>query len=550
MSTVSIKINESKLMQNLGYAFSNSTTVLSETMQNARRSGASEIRFFFDDKQNLLTIIDNGSGVADMQKLLSLADSGWPDEVVKKDRPFGMGWFSVLFSVPQIRVESMGQAIDFYSKDALAFSQIEVQSINHGFVGTILELKGFKLGSGIQNVSSLLEAVLKKYAKGFAIRVYLNDKELDRPDALDSGHVFHHYNAIGDMNISGMPGISNKRPSTAIVAYLQGLPVFECGNIPYSESPNIVHLNSENYNARLPDREKLIDEEDKIDFIYRSIRNEWRDYFVTLILADRGEELLSSIWYQTIRSFNLRDLLNFVDAIPQSTLSVVRDYPQYDVYRDNDYWLRDHDRTITRAMVEKGEVTLVKHVSMSPETSPQWMAMYLTDDYYFIQDDMLPNDHWAINHALDWSLVEPVITPLGLVEQKTFNGEWYWGHCFFCDSYRLTLGDFSVDIDSVSLGYGDEYDNAVFYVPIKDRGGEVVNHCSSFTGENEEVNDRAREREEDLFSLFIRFHRESTPADIIQTLISDASLDRFQGLDGTYKITVSGSSIDVCEAAA
>ena len=167
MSTVSIKVNESKLMQNLGYAFSNSTTVLSETMQNSRRSGADEIRFYFEENENVLTIIDNGNGIIDMQKLLSLADSGWSDEIVKKDRPFGMGWFSVLYASPHIRVESMGQAIDFYSEDALAFSQIEVKSINHGFVGTILELKGFKLGSGIQNVSSLLEAVLENTLKVF-----------------------------------------------------------------------------------------------------------------------------------------------------------------------------------------------------------------------------------------------------------------------------------------------------------------------------------------------------------------------------------------------
>ena len=61
MSTVSIKVNESKLMQNLGYAFSNSTTVLSETMQNSRRSGADEIRFYFEENENVLTIIDNGT---------------------------------------------------------------------------------------------------------------------------------------------------------------------------------------------------------------------------------------------------------------------------------------------------------------------------------------------------------------------------------------------------------------------------------------------------------------------------------------------------------
>lgn len=68
--------------------------------------------------------------------------------------------------------------------------------------------------------------------------------------------------------------------------------------------------------------------------------------------------------------------------------------------------------------------------------------------------------------------------------------------------------------------------------------------------EHDEIDENAREQEEKMFSLFVRFHRESTPADVIQSLINDASLGRFQGLDGTYMITVTGSSIDVCSSAA
>lgn len=550
MSTVSIEINESKLMQNLGYAFSNSTTVLSETMQNSRRSGATEIRFYFrKGENNLLTIIDNGCGIADMQKLLALADSGWSDEIVKNDRPFGMGWFSTIYASTRVRVSSMGSEIDFYSEDVLAFAHIDVKSINHGFVGTIMELHGFKLGDGILDVFPLLEKALMKYASGFPIRVYLNDKELDRPDALDSGRVFHHYHPIGYMNISGMPGVSERKTSTSMLAYLQGLPVFSSGHRTFLEKPNIVHLNSDIFDARLPDRDKLIDEEENKDIIYRRIRNEWRDYFSTLIFAGRGNELITK-WFVTLEEFKLVDLINHVDAIPPCALTVVRDYPLYNIHYDNDDNLSNRDPLITREMVESGEVTLVKHLYMTPETSPHWMVMYQRDDYYFIKYHALPDDHWALTHALDWSQVEPEITPQGNVEEKSFYGDWYDGHCFFCDSYRLTIGNISMDIDSVALGFGHEWEDAVFYVPLKDRGGEVVNHCSSFVGEDESIDDRGREREEELFSLFVRFHRESTPADVIQSLISDASLGRFQGLDGTYTITVSGSTIDVCSAAA
>ena len=549
MSTVSIEINESNLIKNLGYAFSNSTTVLSEMMQNSRRSGATHIKSIYKDDEGILTVIDDGGGIDDMQKLLSLADSGWSEEVVENDHPFGMGWFSVIYSSSHIRVSSMGSEIEFDTKDVLSFGEVEVKTISKGHVGTVMELHGFTLGDGMKSVETLLKDALTKFASGFPIRVYLNDEEFDRPNALDSERTFHAYHPIGDICISGMPGMSENSPSRSVVAYLQGLPVYTNAHRSFGESPNIVHLNSRLFSARLPDRDCLIDQEENKKIIFARIRNEWRDYLSMLVFAGKGSDLVTK-WFNTIRDYDLLDLFNHIDVLPPSSLSNVNDYPIYNIHWDNDNTLRQDSELVTREMVEKGEVTLVKRYSMGPDTSAMWMILYKSENIYFIETSGLPKEHWVHAHTKDWYDIKPDIEPLGEIEVKAFNGEWLSGTVTFCNSYRLTLGDVSIEIHDSSIGMGDEWDDPQFYVPLNDRDGNVVNHVSSFVGEHEDIDSRGREREEDLFALLVRFHRESTPSDVIKSLISDASLDRFDGLDGTYTITVAGSTIDVSAVAA
>ena len=46
-----------------------------EILQNARRAGATEVRI--TNKDGYVIVEDNGSGIADFQKLLDLGGSGW-----------------------------------------------------------------------------------------------------------------------------------------------------------------------------------------------------------------------------------------------------------------------------------------------------------------------------------------------------------------------------------------------------------------------------------------------------------------------------------------
>lgn len=73
--TVAIKVNQANLMANLKFSFSNKHTILGEMMQNARRAGATFVRFEAND-QDELVVLDNGKGIGNFQNLFSVAESG------------------------------------------------------------------------------------------------------------------------------------------------------------------------------------------------------------------------------------------------------------------------------------------------------------------------------------------------------------------------------------------------------------------------------------------------------------------------------------------
>jgi len=64
-----------------------------EILQNARRAGATEVRI--SNKDEIVTVQDNGSGIEDFQKLLDLGGSGWDEQLEAGEDPAGVGLFSL-----------------------------------------------------------------------------------------------------------------------------------------------------------------------------------------------------------------------------------------------------------------------------------------------------------------------------------------------------------------------------------------------------------------------------------------------------------------------
>ena len=62
-----------------------------EILQNSRRAGATHVNII--NKDGFITVCDNGSGIDDFSKLLSLGDSDWDDAMEKAEDPAGVGVF-------------------------------------------------------------------------------------------------------------------------------------------------------------------------------------------------------------------------------------------------------------------------------------------------------------------------------------------------------------------------------------------------------------------------------------------------------------------------
>lgn len=71
--------------------------VLTELLQNARRAGASRVDIDTYDLAGHPTLIvrDDGSGIDDPAKLVTLGESGWDDAIADREDPAGMGVFSL-----------------------------------------------------------------------------------------------------------------------------------------------------------------------------------------------------------------------------------------------------------------------------------------------------------------------------------------------------------------------------------------------------------------------------------------------------------------------
>lgn len=88
----------SSIISKVGRLFNGTASdVLHELLQNARRAGATrvDIETLATDRGPVLRIRDDGRGIADPAKFVTLGDSGWDGDVARSEDPAGMGVFSL-----------------------------------------------------------------------------------------------------------------------------------------------------------------------------------------------------------------------------------------------------------------------------------------------------------------------------------------------------------------------------------------------------------------------------------------------------------------------
>jgi len=509
MNAVSLQVNVPNLVRNMRFSFTNSVNVLSEMMQNARRAGATRVQFSYSE-DGTLVVVDNGKGIDDFQKLLTLSESGWDAEMVVREHAFGQGFFSALHSGKHVTVESRGRRIAFETEAVLNFASIAEEPSD--FIGgTRITLQGMTLPK-----KNVVDA-LTRFAKGFPIEVTLDGLQVARKHALSALATLE--TAIGHIHLRGYHD-SKPQLTSGIDVYLQGLPIYNSGFT--WEDRNIVHLDAAQFDARMPDRSQLIDEKEAVQRIQTAVRTE-QEKILTVHKTEMGGAAFAEKYWHLLPQLGLSEMLLDIPYLPKSAL----EYAPEPVLNRDCLFRSEVASGITRESVESGEHVLCVG-SPSEETIPVHMLAYKKR---WMVVSGLPAGHWADQHQVDLEEnAEKVVVTLNGDEgtMELFQGMYIDARVRFCDSLTLTLDQHAVTFDdeAVFCAFGE------VAVPGKASGWNAVMQASSYVGDNDQFEEDDRDIDDQHFQALVTLHRTRDLGTVIKMLLSQGGVHRFDALRG------------------
>ena len=521
MQQVQLQINEQGLLRNQRYAFSNRTTLVSELMQNARRAGATRVEIDYDADARLLTVRDDGAGIDDFQKLLTFHESGWNDATCRQERPFGIGFSKCLYAATRCSVSSGGKRIDFATEHALEKLPIDVVDADDA-PGTEVVLHGVDL-------PDKLEEHVARLSRGFAIPVFFNSAGMARPYALANLDCIAA--EIGHVALAGCRDGKSMRDT---IIFLQGFCVME-PSYCNADRCNVVHLDATQFVARLPDRDRLIDENEQREHIQACLSALWREALLDAKARLSPEDFVE-IFYDAARSWRQLDVFNDVPVLPRALCDRIVGYPIQERYGDRDY-LQSVDAAITRADVEQGAVVLADLDDVAQDNAVHWMFARARGFIVFHSAGLHPQ-HWVQAHVrlLEHESIDVAI--LGEQCRTILEGRWIWPGVVLCDAVSLTVGGERAEITDDGL-----FDREWLLIPKGEHSGEPVRQASDFVDGNDQFLDADLDADRDALCDLIHRLRAVDPQSMLASLLRDVKLEKYPLLKGkTFRLTVGSAS--------
>ncbi len=512
---IQVRINEEGALRNQRYAFTDRFTLVSELLQNARRAGATHIEVDYEAGTQILVVQDDGHGLDDFQKLLSFHESGWDTTTSTEERPFGVGFSKCLYAATRCLVASGHQQVDIDTEAALAKASIDVAFIDEAISGTRIELHGVDLPDLSERIETL--------CLGFPVDVLFNGKPLMRRFAV--AHLDTMDSPIGPVHLTGM---QDGKFSYNTLVFLQGFCVMRPDYCPYDEV-NVVHLDSRQFMARLPDRDKLIDEDVQSKRIKAALTACWWQILESAKVRLLPEQFVA-IYYEAMRAWGHWDLLNDLDVLPVELFDEIVDYPIQD---DDRSYVRQVAAAPTREAIESGTVTLVSLDWLDDDNAARWMLARAKG--FLIFDWIgLSSEHWAWHHVR--FLDDETVRVEAVSEQirVQLEGRWVWPTVILCDSVILRSAKEVAEITDAGVCHED-----VIYIPTGETSGQPVRQASSFIDENDQFMSSDLEADRDALADLIRRLRSVDPVQTLDSLLQDLRLGKYPLLHGkTFEVTV------------
>lgn len=516
---IQVHINEEGALRNHRHAFTDRFTLISELLQNARRAGATCIEVHYHAATQVLFVSDNGGGIEDFQKLLSFHESGWDADTCAQERPFGIGFSKCLYAASRCVIASGKQRVDINTASALQRASFEVvqTEADDSVIGTQIELHGVDL----PDLASRIETL----CLGFPVPVLFNGQPLQRRLAED--HLVTVDSPIGKVHLTGThDGLHNHHT----VVFLQGFCVMRPIHITVDQV-NVVHLDSTQFMARLPDRDKLIDEDVQRKRIDTELKACWR-HVLEAAKAQMTADQFTDLFYAAMRSWGHLDLLNDLDVLPRELCSQISAYPVQRHSRAIDYVERV-EVAIKRQAVENGLITLVALDWLGEDNAAFWM-LARAQGHVLIDSFGLDADHWAQGH-LRLLENEPLVFQAVVEEHRTqLEGRWIWPTVVLCEAIKIQAGDECVVITDDGI-----FHEGCLYIPRDERSGESVRQASAFMNEYDQFIENDLEADRDALADLIRHLRAVDPVQTLDSILQELRLGKYPLLHGKcFQLTV------------
>jgi hypothetical protein len=531
---IQVRINEEGALRNQRFAFSNRFTLISELLQNARRAGATCIEIHYDATAQVLSVHDNGRGLDDFQKLLSLHESGWDESTCAEEQPFGVGFSKCLYAATRCVVASGRQRVDIDTAAALSKTWIEVEQVDEAIAvaGTQVDLFGVDLSD--------LDVRIEELCQGFPVPVRFNGRVLARRFAKE--HLIMQSSAIGAIHLAGA---YDGRHSPASLVFLQGFCVLRP---TYSSEGqvNVVHLDSRQFMARLPDRDKLINEDQQRRRIDAELKASWRK---TLEAAktQMSAQCFVDTYYAAMRGWGHLDLLNDLELLPTGLCKTIVGYPVQGEHDHCDF-VETMSAAPTRGEVETGALRLVALDEVGNDNGARWM-LARNKGYRVIDWFGLHRDHWVQPHVR-FLEDEPVhVEAIGEQVRTVLEGRWVWPSVILCEAVRIRVGP-----DEAVIGDAGVCHDGTLYIPAGESTGMPVLQLSSFTDEHDQYLDADRDADCEALADLIRRLRSVDPVQTLDALLQELRLGSYPLLHGkTFQLTIGvggapGHSVELVDA--
>lgn len=294
MNNVEVKvnvINQLKLFKTA--TFKDKLCFLDEDIQNAQRAKATEVRVTVDEyRENNVIIENNGKILDNPQSLFSIAESGWDNEVMNTENPFGIGFFSNITVSDDIEIYSGNKYIKFDVNKMISENnpQLEVIELDEDEY-----YNGFKLVLNNFNFDNVYEFQIRERVERLGkyiqnLDIYYNDEKQNKTNLFESDKDYCFYKEINDDSVKGWIAIGSKYSwdTQELAIYYKGRFVTELSGFSYIRGD--LHINDKTLNLTSPDRKDII-RDDKFDNFKKLIKSYIKEMVEESFLTGDEEDI-------------------------------------------------------------------------------------------------------------------------------------------------------------------------------------------------------------------------------------------------------------------